>query len=79
GARLTAEKTSEAYADWIWTYGGDEYQTLCREVGAMIDGALARRFGPDFAEAPGFAALGRRFETATRLEVGFWDMGLRGA
>ena len=50
-----------------------------RAAAAMIDAALARRFGADFTAAPGFAALGARFETATRLEVGFWDMGMQGA
>lgn len=79
GARLLAEKTSETYADWISTYGDPEYQGLCETVGAMIDTALARRFGDDFTTRPGFAALGETFETATRLEVGFWDMGLRGS
>lgn len=78
GARLAAETTSETYADWIATYGGEDYQGLCRDVGAMIDGALARRYGPDFADLPRFAGLAAKFETATRLEVGFWDMGLRG-
>ena len=79
GARLAADKSSDEYGDWIATYGGADYQGLCRDVGAMIDAALARRFGADFTAAPGFAALGARFETATRLEVGFWDMGMQGA
>ena len=79
GARLAVEKTSDEYADWIATYGGEPCQNLCRDVGAMIDGALARRLGPGFADAPLFDSLAKTFETAARLEVGFWDMGLRGA
>jgi thiaminase (transcriptional activator TenA) len=79
GARLVREASSDAYRDWIGTYGGAEYQGLCRDVGALIDGALAQRLGPGFAATPRWARLGRRFADATRLEVGFWDMGLRGA
>lgn len=79
GGRLACEASSDAYRGWIDTYGGDEYQGLCRDVGALIDGALARRLGPDFARAPRWERLCRRFADATRLEVGFWDMGQRGA
>jgi thiaminase (transcriptional activator TenA) len=79
GVRLARERSSDAFRDWIKTYGGQEYQDVCRDVGALIDGALARRLGPDFAAAPRWARLCRRFADATRLEVGFWDMGLGGA
>ncbi|MGB1213730.1 MAG: thiaminase II [Pikeienuella sp.] len=76
GARLGREATSDVYADWINTYAGDEYQGLCRDVGAMIDAAVTRRCGADFASTPRMSTLTERFCTATRLEVGFWDMGL---
>ena len=79
GARLGREASYDAYRGWIDTYAGEEYQKLCRDVGGLIDGALARRLGPDFTETPRWARLGRRFADATRLEVGFWDMGLGGA
>jgi thiaminase/transcriptional activator TenA len=79
GARLAAEKTSEDYTDWIGTYGSEDYQSMCRTVGDMIDAAMARRIGPDFEASPRWASLTHKFESATRLEVGFWDMGLRGA
>ena len=75
GARLLAEKTSDTYAEWIETYGGENYQQVCRDVGALIDGAMARRVGD--ASSPRWDALCQTFTTATRLEVGFWDMGLR--
>ena len=77
GARLAGADTP--YADWVETYAGDDYQGLCRAVGALIDGALARRLGPGWADLPRGRALSARFHTATRLEVGFWDMGLRAA
>ena len=77
GARLARKASSDAYRGWIATYGGEEYQGLCRDVGALIDGALDRRLGPDFTGAPRWERLCPRFADATRLEVGFWDMGLR--
>ncbi|WP_114967279.1 thiaminase II [Alkalilacustris brevis] len=81
GARLGAAPGHERgpYADWIATYAGEEYQALCRDVGALIDASLARRLGDAWADNPRFATLAARFATATRLEVGFWDMGLRPA
>lgn len=76
GARLAG--ADSPYRDWIDTYGGEEYQALCREVGALIDGALLRRLGEGWESLPRQKTLGRRFATATELEVSFWDMGLRG-
>jgi thiaminase/transcriptional activator TenA len=79
GARLGAEAAPNGiYADWIETYSGDEYQALARETGALIDAALARRIGESFEAAPRWSRLTRRFVTATRLEAGFWQMGLSG-
>jgi len=78
GARLAAEARSEAYRPWIDTYAGADYQGVCRTVGAMIDAACIRRLGDGFLSSPRWAALQHRFDTATRLEVGFWDMGLAG-
>ncbi len=76
GCRLADEAGETPYRDWIETYGGAEYQELCAEVGALIDGAVARRLGERPEESPRWAALSDRFATATRLEVGFWQMGL---
>lgn len=76
GARLAREKTSETYADWIATYGGEDYQRLCRDVGALLDGALERRWGPRYADLPAWEGLCRSFAQASELEVGFWQMGL---
>lgn len=76
GRRLADEAGETPYRDWIETYGGAEYQELCAEVGALIDGAVARRLGERPEESPRWAALSGRFATATRLEVGFWQMGL---
>lgn len=77
GARLAAEAVDGTpYRDWIDTYAGAEYQDLCRDVGTMVDDAMARRIGADFATAPRWARLSERFTTATRLEAAFWQMGL---
>ncbi|MEP4195285.1 MAG: thiaminase II [Aliishimia sp.] len=79
GKRLAASKSADAqYQDWIDTYADDGYQSVMSGVGQMIDAAIARRLGPDPESTPRWTRLQDRFTTATRLEVGFWDMGLRG-
>lgn len=78
GLRLAKTAASDTpYAQWIAAYADDEYQQVCRTVGAMTDAAIARRIGPDPAGSPRFASVQARFTKATELEVGFWDMGLR--
>ncbi|MDO5647109.1 thiaminase II [Paracoccus sp. (in: a-proteobacteria)] len=64
------------YADWTATYGGDDYQSLCRDVGALIDDALTYRLGDGWADLPRMEQLAQTFAKATRLEVGFWQMGM---
>ncbi len=76
GQRLLENAKNSPYQDWITTYGGADYQSTCRDVGALIDGATARLLGPDPTQNPRWPALCKLFTTATRLEVGFWDMGL---
>lgn len=79
GLRLAAEAPAGGpYAAWIGTYAGADYQAVCAAVGTLTDAALARRLGPDPSAAARWPALAARFRTATRLEIGFWDMGLRG-
>lgn len=73
GATLAVSKTSDTYAEWIGTYAGADYQQVCRDVGALIDTAAARRMG---ANSPRAAALQARFDKATQLETYFWDIGL---
>lgn len=70
---------AQTYRGWIDTYAGAEYQEVCRDVGAMLDAAVARRLGPDPVHQPRWQTLQDRFTKATALEVGFWDMGMRGA
>lgn len=79
GGRLATVRTSDSYRDWIAIYSGAEYQQTCADVGQLIDRALIARLGPHYTSGPRWVTLVGKFETATRLEVGFWDMGLRGA
>lgn len=79
GARLmTTGAQDTPYRNWIETYASEDYQGLCRTVAAMLETAVTARLGAVPKESPRWAALSARFRTATRLEVGFWDMGLRG-
>lgn len=80
GTRLAQTASPDTpYRDWITTYATDDYQSVMVSVGQMIDAAVARRLGRDPAGSVRWPQLQARFTTATRLEVGFWDMGLRGA
>ncbi len=78
GARLAADPAAMAdgnpYREWIETYAGDDYQEVVRAEVAELDRLAAARGG----EAR-FEELARTFRAATRLEVGFWEMGYREA
>ena len=76
GLALAKSKTSDTYGEWISTYASESYQSVCKDAGALIDGAVARRLGDDPTTSPRWPSLQARFDMATRLEVGFWDMGL---
>lgn len=79
GLRLAkTAATDTPYVDWINTYAAADYQSVMVTVGQMIDAAIKRRLGDDPAQSPRWAQLQNRFTTATKLEVRFWDMGLRG-
>jgi thiaminase/transcriptional activator TenA len=79
GVRLAESKATDTpYAEWITTYADPEYQDVCAKVGAMIDGAVARRVG-DLSASPRAQVLQNRFTMATQLEVSFWQMGLNGS
>lgn len=79
GARLGPRAAENGpYADWIRTYSGADYQGVCQTMGGLIETAAAARIGPAPRSSPRWARLEGLFRTATRLEVGFWEMGLRG-
>ena len=62
------------FAAWLRTYDGDDYKDGVRTALARLDD-LGRRAGGDAR----FADLSRIFNTATRLEAAFWQMGLEAA
>lgn len=79
GLRLGASAAAETpYRQWIETYSGTEYQEICTTVGGVIESAARLRLGDDPQANPRWPMLSRKFAQATRLEVGFWDMGLAG-
>ncbi len=78
GMQLSKTGTSTEYLPWISTYSGAEYQSVCEELGKLIDGALIRRLGEDYQSLPRWNSLSEKFASAVRLETAFWQMGLRG-
>jgi thiaminase/transcriptional activator TenA len=60
------------YRDWIEMYAGEEYREVAAAEIAQLDSLYARRGG----EAR-FNDLAKTFTTASWLEAGFWEMGLK--
>lgn len=83
GARLAHETNGppvgHPYKDWIDTYAGGEYQSVCIGVGEMMESVAERLIGGNFEASPRWPDLRKTFETASQLESGFWSMGLRTA
>lgn len=71
-------KQENPYHDWIMTYFDAEYQDVCTNIATMIETATRARLGDDFTSNPRWTGLCNIFSTATRLEVDFWQMALRG-
>lgn len=69
--------TTELYREWIETYAGEEYGSVCSAVAGLIEDVAAARLGAKPASSPRWKSLCQRFTTATRLEIEFWKMGLR--
>ncbi len=80
GARLLGGQGGQIqnnpYRDWIETYGGAEYQAVVQGAVAQLDRVAGRRLGGAAETSDRWASLTRTFRDATRLEIGFWDMGL---
>ncbi len=78
GSRLLADphtkRDGNPYWSWIEMYGGEEFQIAAAAERALIDD-LAMRRGATSREDE----LVKTFETATRLEAAFWQLGYDGA
>lgn len=59
------------FGKWIATYSGEEFQQLAASVQQLMNELYGRE-----AQSARFTKLSRIFMDATRLEQGFWDMGL---
>lgn len=70
-AQPAAQLAANPYREWIAAYSGSDYRRVAGEAVAQLDRLAARRLGPGR-----FPALRDTFAQATRLEAGFWDMGL---
>lgn len=85
GRRLAADPATRlegnSYREWIELYAGAEFQEGAAAAAAQLDRVAQRRGLPgpgagDLRASPRWPALAANFATATRLEIGFWDMGL---
>lgn len=74
--RISAPETvleGNPYRNWLELYAGDEFQQLAASVERQMD-----RLAQERATPQRFPSLARTFGQATRLEIGFWDMGMQG-
>ena len=65
------KKDGNPYLPWIQVYAGDEYQDVAEAAIEQIDTLAKTRF----TDAR-FDSLSKTFREASRLEAGFWQMGL---
>lgn len=83
GRRLETDpatvKADNPYSDWIETYAGEDYQAVNRGAIEQLERVARARVGDAAWTSPRWPSLVSTFAQATRLEVGFWDMGLRAA
>jgi len=80
GARLARDPATKRdgnpYDAWIRTYAGDDYQSGAAAAAEQLERVLGRRLGEALWTHPRWPELAASFRTATRLEIGFWEMGL---
>jgi thiaminase (transcriptional activator TenA) len=77
GLRLnTISNDNNPYLKWIDTYNSNEYQTLCINIGKLLDNAIYDRLGKNFENNNIWAKLNKIFLNATKLEIDFWEMSL---
>lgn len=64
------------YHEWIDTYAGQDYQFMCRAVGNMIDGAVARRIGTEPQNSPPLAAIAATLYQSHTVRSQFLGYGI---
>ena len=74
GQEVSGTLDCHPYGKWIEMYAGEEYQAVAADTVAFLD-RLDKRRGGDVR----FDGLAQNFKTATKLEIGFWQMGLDAA
>ena len=74
GRNLAPKTSGNPYAAWIEMYASDDYQEVAAQALAQLDRLLSRRAGEGR-----WPELVKTFDQATRLEVAFWDMGMKAA
>ena len=69
--KVGSDLEDHPFGEWIKTYSGDEFQELAASVQQLMNDLYGQE-----AQSARFMKLSRLFTDATRLEQGFWDMGL---
>lgn len=72
-----SKDTTPLYREWIDTYRDAEYRAVCESVALLIEDVAHAKLGDLPQSNPRWERLCQRFETATCLEIDFWQMGLR--
>ena len=76
GAAMASQKTSSNYQLWIKTYSNKSTQSLCHDIGRMIDNAIVSRLGVDAMATDRWQELCDCLRITTTLEANFLDMSL---
>jgi len=81
GRRLMADPATRLegnpYRDWLELYSGKEFQEGSSAHAAQLDRVAGQRgVEGDYTRSGRWPSLVENFRTATRLEIGFWEMGL---
>ena len=76
GGDPATRRDGNPYRDWIETYAGEDYQAVARAAIAQLDRVAAKRIGAEPRSSGRWESLAATFGAATRLEIGFWGMGL---
>ncbi|HJM49562.1 MAG TPA: thiaminase II [Alphaproteobacteria bacterium] len=72
GRNLAGKTVGNPYAKWIEMYASDDYQEVAAGAADQLDSLYERRAGEGR-----WPEMVKTFGQATRLEVAFWEMGLK--